>query len=131
MLEQAVAEALLNDRRIVAEHARDKPHARFEQNHRRSFAASQHGFADRNFLHAARFDDTFVQALEAAAKEDDARSGSPFLRHRLIELFAARREVDERAEYNGATWDVNRDQRRTGFSLSSFGRDRLKPVLFG
>jgi hypothetical protein len=43
MLEQAVAEALLDCRRLVAEHAWDQPHAGFELHHRRGFAARQLG----------------------------------------------------------------------------------------
>ena len=48
-----------------------------------------------------RFDDAFVEAFEAAAEENDARSRRPLARHGLTELPPARGEIDERAVVAG------------------------------
>src|SRR4051795_6112950 len=76
VFEQAFGEALLGSRRLLAHHARQKPHAGIEQREARDLAAREDEIAERDFLEIAALDDAFVDTLEAAAEDDRARTGS-------------------------------------------------------
>ena len=62
-------------RGFLAHDAGKQPHAGIEQHHGGDLAAGQHVIADRDLFEAARLDDALVDALEAAADDDDAGTG--------------------------------------------------------
>ncbi len=70
-VEQAVDEAVLDRRGIVAQHAGDEPHHRIHQGHRRQLAAGQHEVAEGDFLVDAAVQQALVHRLVAAAQDDE------------------------------------------------------------
>src|SRR5262249_41885823 len=67
VFEQALAEALLQARGLLAHHAGQQPHAGVEQDNGRDLPTRKHVIADRNLLEAAPFDQALVDTLEAPA----------------------------------------------------------------
>src|SRR5262252_10211170 len=72
VLEQSLAEALLQTRSLLAHHAGQQPHAGVEQDEGRDLAARKHVIADRKLLEAAPLDQALVDALETAAEDHGA-----------------------------------------------------------
>src|SRR5580704_6399173 len=73
IFEQALLEALLLARSVLAHHSGDEPHAGVEDRQRGDLAAREHVVADRDLDQPTRLDDPFVDALEARAEDDEAR----------------------------------------------------------
>src|SRR5215468_887155 len=72
VFEQALAEALLQARGLLAHHARQQAHAGVEQDEGRDLPTRKHVIADRDLLEATPFDQALVDALEAAAEDHGA-----------------------------------------------------------
>src|ERR1700736_6210986 len=67
IFEQSPREALLVQRRRIADHAGQQPHAGVDQRDRRRLAARQHEIAEADLFEAARLDDPLVAPFEAPA----------------------------------------------------------------
>src|SRR5262245_53455398 len=72
VFEQAVAEALLRARGLLAHDAGQEPDAGVDEGEGRNLPTGKHVIADRNLLEGAPFDQALVDALEAAAEDDGA-----------------------------------------------------------
>src|SRR5215472_2526856 len=72
VFEQAVAEALLRARGLLAHDAGEEPHAGVEQDEGRNLPTRKHVIADRNLLEATPLDQALIDALEATAEDDGA-----------------------------------------------------------
>ena len=96
IFQQVARERLL--RRAVgrAHHAGQQSNHRIEQHQRRQFAAGQHVVADADLFHPAGIDHALIDALVAAAEQDDAGSGRVALHIALRQRPAARRKEHKR-----------------------------------
>src|SRR5260370_38591264 len=72
IFEQAVAEAFLRARGLLAHDAGEEANARIEQDQGCDFAAREHVIADRNLFERAAFNQPLVDAFGAAAEDDGA-----------------------------------------------------------
>src|SRR5260370_28324140 len=72
IFEQAVAEAFLRARGLLAHDAGEEANARIEQDQGCDLSTRERVIADRNFLECAAFDQPLVDAFEAAAEDDGA-----------------------------------------------------------
>src|SRR5450830_1644642 len=72
VFQQAVGEAFLGGRGLLAHDARQQPDAGVEHAKRRDFPAGEHEIAERDFLQGARRDQPLVDALEAGADDHNA-----------------------------------------------------------
>src|SRR5262249_52927573 len=71
IFEEAVLETFLRERRLVAHHARQQPHASVDERDRRRLAAREDEIAEAQLLDAARLDHPLVHPLVAAADQVD------------------------------------------------------------
>src|SRR4051794_27169625 len=97
VFEKTVLEALLLARRFLAHDARQKPHAGLDHGHSGDLAAGKNEIADRDLAEPARFDDALINGFEAAAADEDARSGGKLPRRALCEGDSARTHEKTRA----------------------------------
>ena len=100
-LEQARRRADSSTQRVgVAEHAGQQPGDGLDDHQHRDLAAGEHVVAEGDLGHPARrrglVEHPLVDALVAAAGEDQPRLGGQLVRERLGERRAARRRDDER-----------------------------------
>ena len=72
-IEQAVDEAVFDHRRVVAQHARQLPHYRIHQRHRRQFAAGQHEIAKADFFIDDPVEQALVDRFVASAQQHQTR----------------------------------------------------------
>src|SRR3954452_15852950 len=72
IFEEPLFEALLLSAGGRAHYPGKQPHASIQDHHRSELAAGEHIVADRHRIDGACFEDSLVEALEAAAQKDHA-----------------------------------------------------------
>src|SRR5262249_8235233 len=107
VFEQAVAEALLRARGLLAHDAGEKPDAGVEQGEGCNLPTREHVVADRNFLEATPFDQALVDALEAAAEDHGAGPVGQRCDPTLGERDPARAHHEARARIAGGRYRVH------------------------
>src|SRR5581483_6446548 len=90
------AERVVLERRRVADDAGDEPADRVDQHHGRDLGAAQYVIADRDLAGAEAGAHAVVDALVAAAHDDQARLAGELGRQRLVEAPAPGLEQDHR-----------------------------------
>ncbi|EGE57287.1 hypothetical protein RHECNPAF_4460059 [Rhizobium etli CNPAF512] len=97
MFQQSAFKAFMQAGKIVAHHAGQDADDRIEHDQRRRLAAGQHVVTDRDFFQSACFDHPLVDALEAAADDNDAVACRKFAHALLRQRPAARAHQQARA----------------------------------
>src|SRR3990170_5280452 len=92
-IQQPVGEGFLHRRGAVAERARQLPHARVHQRHRRQLAAGEHEVADRDFLVDPALEQPLVHALVPSAQQRQRLLPRKLHHPAVIELAALRRQI--------------------------------------
>src|ERR671911_2523686 len=97
VLEQAVAERLVADRRLVAHHPRDQPAHGLDDQHRRHLAAGEHDVAGRQLPVAEVITYPLVDPLVTPAQQAEALERRQLAGGCLVEASPGRAEVEQRA----------------------------------
>ena len=96
VLEQAVPEALVDGRLVVAHHPGDQPGDRLDDGDGRRLTAGQHEVAEGQLAVGQVVGDALVDALVAPAQQREPRRGRQLGRPGLVEAPAARAEQQQR-----------------------------------